>query len=340
MRLTVHGVAGGCRYSVDVTPDPTPDDRPGAAPEPDGAPAAEELEHENEELLHEKDDLEHQNEELRRELAGKDRPRRRAAPSVRGCSWYWPVCWPCSRSSSSTPATRCSTRTRSCRRSPRWPRIVPYRRRWPPGSATASCPRSIWSSGSRTPCRARADFLATPITSTVKSATYTIVLKLAQSSQFQTLWEQALRRSHEQVDNLLTGQKVGALAATNGEVTVDLFAGRVQGQAGAGVPRSLGLRQGTAVHRGALRPLPVRAAGQAAAVGQVPRPPRPRAPRPGADPLRRLGGPGQGPRTRPRARRGGLAVSMALLLVAANVGRNQYLSVVATRADANPPPPR
>ena len=49
-----------------------------------------------------------------------------------------------------------------------------------------------------------------------------ITLKLVQSSQFQTLWEQALRRSHEQLDNLLLGQKVGALQATNGEVTVDL----------------------------------------------------------------------------------------------------------------------
>jgi hypothetical protein len=68
----------------------------------------------------------------------------------------------------------------------------------------------------------RADFLASPITSTVKSAAYTITLKLVQSSQFQTLWEQALRQSHQQLDNLLTGQKVGALSAANGQVTVDL----------------------------------------------------------------------------------------------------------------------
>jgi hypothetical protein len=68
----------------------------------------------------------------------------------------------------------------------------------------------------------RADFLANPITSTVKSAAYTITLKLVQSSQFQTLWEQALRQSHQQLDNLLTGQKVGALSAANGQVTVDL----------------------------------------------------------------------------------------------------------------------
>jgi hypothetical protein len=69
---------------------------------------------------------------------------------------------------------------------------------------------------------ARADFLADPITSSVKSATYSITLKLVQSSQFQKLWEQALRQSHQQLDNLLTGQKVGALSAANGQVTVNL----------------------------------------------------------------------------------------------------------------------
>lgn len=69
---------------------------------------------------------------------------------------------------------------------------------------------------------ARADFLANPITSTVKTASYTITLKLVQSSQFQKLWEQALRQSHEQLDNLLLGQKVGALNAANGQVTVNL----------------------------------------------------------------------------------------------------------------------
>ncbi len=222
MRLTVHGVAGGCRYSVDVTPDPTPDDRPGAAPEPDGAPAAEELEHENEELLHEKDDLEHQNEELRRELAGKDRPRRRG----RTISAWVLLVLACllavlsvvvvyARNEVLNTDTFVST-------------LAPLAKDRAVQTAVATrVSDSLVSQVDleqrvKNALPARADFLATPITSTVKSATYTIVLKLAQSSQFQTLWEQALRRSHEQVDNLLTGQKVGALAATNGEVTVDL----------------------------------------------------------------------------------------------------------------------
>jgi hypothetical protein len=69
---------------------------------------------------------------------------------------------------------------------------------------------------------ARADFLANPITSTVKTASYDITLKLVQSSQFQKLWEQALRQSHQQLDNLLLGNKVGALNSANGQVTVDL----------------------------------------------------------------------------------------------------------------------
>jgi hypothetical protein len=68
----------------------------------------------------------------------------------------------------------------------------------------------------------KAGFLANPITSAVSSATYAITLKLVQSSQFQTLWDQALRKSHAQLDNLLLGEKVGALASSNGQVTVDL----------------------------------------------------------------------------------------------------------------------
>ena len=68
----------------------------------------------------------------------------------------------------------------------------------------------------------RAGFLADPITGAVHTATYQITLKLVQSAQFQHLWEQALRRSHAQLDNLLLGDKVGAFQSTNGQVTVDL----------------------------------------------------------------------------------------------------------------------
>jgi len=68
----------------------------------------------------------------------------------------------------------------------------------------------------------RAGFLANPIEGAVQTATYQITLKLVQSSQFQHLWEAALRDSHQQVDNLLLGNKVGAFQSTNGKVTVNL----------------------------------------------------------------------------------------------------------------------
>jgi hypothetical protein len=68
----------------------------------------------------------------------------------------------------------------------------------------------------------RAGFLADPIASSVKTAAHAITLKLVQSSQFQALWNHALRHTHSQLDNLLTGQKVGAISSSNGQVTVDL----------------------------------------------------------------------------------------------------------------------
>ena len=68
----------------------------------------------------------------------------------------------------------------------------------------------------------RAGFLANPISGAVQTATYQITLKVVQSSQFQHLWDQALRNSHAQLDNLLLGDKVGAFQSTNGQVTVDL----------------------------------------------------------------------------------------------------------------------
>ncbi|MEI7858527.1 MAG: hypothetical protein WCI26_01740 [Acidimicrobiales bacterium] len=68
----------------------------------------------------------------------------------------------------------------------------------------------------------RAGFLATPITSAVKTATYDITLKLVQSSRFQKLWDKAVRNSHVQLDNLLLGKQTGALSSSNGQVTIDL----------------------------------------------------------------------------------------------------------------------
>ena len=69
---------------------------------------------------------------------------------------------------------------------------------------------------------AEADFLATPIADQVKNATDQIALKLMESTEFQQLWDAALRASHDQVEVLLTGSTKGAVSTDNGEVAVDL----------------------------------------------------------------------------------------------------------------------
>ena len=68
----------------------------------------------------------------------------------------------------------------------------------------------------------RAGFLASPIASTVGTATHEVALRLVKSSQFQTFWVEANRRAHRQVVALLTGSKQGALQSSNGRITLDL----------------------------------------------------------------------------------------------------------------------
>ncbi len=58
----------------------------------------------------------------------------------------------------------------------------------------------------------RAGFLASPITSEVKSATYTVALKLVQSEQFYKLWVAANRASHKQLVAVLTGSSTGSVS--------------------------------------------------------------------------------------------------------------------------------
>ncbi len=205
-----------------MTPDPTPDDPADEHADPateasagTAEPAVEELEHENEEL-------ERENEELRSELAGKKTRKKRGRTIgawvllVLACLLaVLSVVVVYARNELLNTDTFVST-------------LAPLAK--DSAVQTAVADRVSNSLVSQTDLEqrvknalpARADFLASPITSAVQTTTHTIVLKLTQSSQFQTLWEQALRRSHEQVDNLLTGQKVGALQATDGKVTVDL----------------------------------------------------------------------------------------------------------------------
>jgi hypothetical protein len=68
----------------------------------------------------------------------------------------------------------------------------------------------------------RAGFQAPPITSGVETLTNQIALRFVQSPAFQRFWVAANRRSHRQMVALLTGSKEGAFQAKNGEVTVDL----------------------------------------------------------------------------------------------------------------------
>ena len=177
----------------------------------------------------------------------------------------------------------------------------------------------------------KAGFLANPITDAVHTATYQITLKLVQSPRFQTLWEESLRRSHAQVDNLLLGNKTGAFQSTNGQVTVDLT--QIQDAAKKQLSaHGLSVFNKIPNYNGA--PLVLFQSAQLAKLQRW------------IKFLNRLAlvlpivsilmFAGAVLLARDR-RRGlvhaasGLAVSMALLLIAANVGRSQYLSSLDVR---------
>ncbi len=68
----------------------------------------------------------------------------------------------------------------------------------------------------------RAGFLAAPITSGVDTAVHTVALKAVQSDQFATAWTAINRTAHQQLVNLLTGSTTGAVSSSDGEVSVDL----------------------------------------------------------------------------------------------------------------------
>jgi hypothetical protein len=68
----------------------------------------------------------------------------------------------------------------------------------------------------------RAGFLAVPITSGVKTVTNQLALKAVQSKQFSELWVTANRASHKQLVAVLTGSSEGSVSSKNGKVTIDL----------------------------------------------------------------------------------------------------------------------
>ena len=69
---------------------------------------------------------------------------------------------------------------------------------------------------------AKAGFLVTPITSEVHNATYSVALKLVQSPKFEQLWVAVNRASHEQLVAVLTGSSAGSVSAKGGKITIDL----------------------------------------------------------------------------------------------------------------------
>jgi hypothetical protein len=172
----------------------------------------------------------------------------------------------------------------------------------------------------------KAGFLADPITGAVHTTTYDITLKLVQSSRFQKLWEQAVRRSHEQLENLLLGRQVGAFQSSNGEVTVDLA--QVENAAKKALEaHGLSVFNKVPNYNGA--PFVLFKSEQLAKLQRWIRFLNHLAVVLPIVSVLLLAGAVVLARDRRRGlvhAASGLAVSMAILLIAANVGRNQYLS--------------
>lgn len=67
----------------------------------------------------------------------------------------------------------------------------------------------------------RADILAAPITGGLQTFTNTVALKLVQSDQFQTLWENVNRRAHTAVVAVLTGD-TSRVSTKDGTVSINI----------------------------------------------------------------------------------------------------------------------
>jgi len=68
----------------------------------------------------------------------------------------------------------------------------------------------------------KAEFLAGPIATGATQLVHTATLKIVQSSQFQTLWEQANQRAHDQLVGALTGRDSKHLKNDDGKVVLQL----------------------------------------------------------------------------------------------------------------------
>ena len=312
----VHGGAGPRRYSVRVTTEPPADGQDDAT----------------EALQHEVEVLEEENEALRHKVEGSTKPKKRRGRTIG--SWVL-IVLACLLAVLSVVVVY--ARNELLNTDTFVATVAPLAK--DPAVQTAVATRVSDNLVAKTDVEqrvknalpARAGFLANPITGAVHSATYQITLKLVQSQQFQHLWELALRQSHAQVDNLLLGNKVGALQSTNGQVTVDLTqvekaAKQKLAARGLSVFDKVPNYSGTPFvlfHSDQLAKLQrwVRFLNHLALVLPI---------------VSILVFAGAVLLARDR-RRGlvhaasGLAVSMAVLLIAANVGRNQYLASLSPR---------
>ena len=68
----------------------------------------------------------------------------------------------------------------------------------------------------------RAQFLAPKVADAFASVVHDAALKVVQSDQFSTLWEEANRRAHTKVVALLKGEENGRLGIEDGQITLDL----------------------------------------------------------------------------------------------------------------------
>ena len=66
------------------------------------------------------------------------------------------------------------------------------------------------------------DFLAAPAAQALRQTTYNVTLKVTQSKQFATLWNQANRLAHTSVEKALTGNGTVTLNVRNGQIVLDL----------------------------------------------------------------------------------------------------------------------
>jgi hypothetical protein len=68
----------------------------------------------------------------------------------------------------------------------------------------------------------RADFIAPAVAGSLKTVVNKLAVRVLSSDRFATIWERANRRAHNQVVNVLTGNGGHAVTTRNGEVAVDL----------------------------------------------------------------------------------------------------------------------